>query len=1559
MSPPAAHAAGTPTVFVAPATRAHASGTATVNYWINVSSMVSFNGFNILVKVDPLQLAVTSISTTHIIFANPSEDINCVNNTGIGCVAGLDAPGIAHEEVFCLGCFASGNGLLFNVTFTNVRNSVGAAVIDVYNDVIDTPPITAPHLTVDGSYLSSTGGTPADYSVSASPFSQSIPQGQTGTAVISLHSVNSFAGTLALNTASVAAGLPVTLNSTSVVLTAGLTKFVAATISPTSLNAGGAYDLIVNASGGTPNLIHAINLNITVLVPNFTIVASPTSFVNSLGFSNSTTLTLTSINTFAAKVTLSFTVTPNLVNGPTITLSNGTSTGSSVIVTVPSGGTGTATLTSSSTSATATNSYSIMVTGTGGGLSRSTSISTSVVPFSISASPVSLSLTNSTTSFATSTITLNSQAGVAITVTLSSTVSPSTTNPLKVLFTNATLTGNPIIVHVPAGGTITAVMNVTVTCSGTPLKCTLPNTYTVKVTGTVGTASRATNVAAVVSAAGVSDFTISATPPVNFNAGATGAATTVTVTAVGTFTGTVTLTPTSPAGLTTACPASVTLPPSPATASCTFTSTTPGVYGVTITGTGGGHTHSAAVTVHVGDFSITATSPADFNTGATGSSTITITPSGGFTGAVSLTTVVSPSTGLAANCPTSLTVVSGAVTGTCAPSSSTPGTYLVTITGTGGGHTHSATFISHVGDFSISAGSPVNFNSGATGSAISVSLTSTFNFVGTVAPGDTVPAGLTCQSFSPSAAVSLATNGTGTANLSCTSTTVNAFNVNISGVGSPGTASHSTTATFTFTGVVDYTIGVSSPADFNTGATGSSTITITPLNGFMGTVTLTTVISPSTGLTANCPTSLTVTTGVVTGTCSPSSSAPGTYGISISASGGGHAHTNSFASHVGDFSISVGGPVNFNSGATGSAISVSLASTFNFAGTVSLAAVNIPATGLTVTCPAPVSITANATVAASCSLASTAAGTYGATITGIGSPGTASHFAVATVHVGDFSISATSPSGATSTSISSSITLTSTFNFVGSVALGDTVPSGLTCQPFSPTATVPLSANGTGMASISCTSTTANAFIVGINGVGSPGTASHSTTATFTFTGLVDFTISATSPADFNTGTTGSSTITITPIGSFTGAVTLTTVVSPSTGLTANCATSLTVTSGAVTGTCTPSSSTPGTYTVSITATGGGRTHTVSFVSHVGDFTISATSPSGAAGSSISSTITLTSTFNFVGTFALSDTPLPAGLTCNAFIVTPVSLAANGTGTSSLSCTSPTTGSFVVNISAAGTPGTASHPTTATFTFTVGADFAITASSPADFNTGATGSSTVTITPSGGFTGAVSLTTVVSPSTALAANCPTSLTVVSGAIAGTCAPSSSTPGTYLVTVTGTGGGHTHSATFISHVGDFTISVGSPVNFNSGATGSAISVSLTSTFNFAGTVSLAAITSPVTGLTVTCPAPVSITANATVTASCSLASTTAGTYGVTVTGAGSPGTASHSALSTVPVGDFSISATSPSGATGSSISSTITLTSTFNFVGTVALGDTVPSGLTCQPFSPTATVPLSA
>src|SRR5438128_12571744 len=128
--------------------------------------MPAFNGFNILVKVNNLQLTPASISTTGIMFLTPSEDISCVNGAGIGCVPGLDGPGIAHEEVFCLGCFTTlDHGLLFNVTFTGVATSPLGSVVDLYNVQIDKPPILVAHVDVGGTY----GTAQPDFTVAASP----------------------------------------------------------------------------------------------------------------------------------------------------------------------------------------------------------------------------------------------------------------------------------------------------------------------------------------------------------------------------------------------------------------------------------------------------------------------------------------------------------------------------------------------------------------------------------------------------------------------------------------------------------------------------------------------------------------------------------------------------------------------------------------------------------------------------------------------------------------------------------------------------------------------------------------------------------------------------------------------------------------------------------------------------------------------------------------------------------------------------------------------------------------------------------------------------------------------------------------------------------------------------------------------------------------------------------------------------------------------------------------------------------------------------------------------
>jgi len=101
------------------------------------------------------------------------------------------------------------------------------------------------------------------------------------------------------------------------------------------------------------------------------------------------------------------------------------------------------------------------------------------------------------------------------------------------------------------------------------------------------------------------------------------------------------------------------------------------------------------------DFVITATDSPAFNPGGTGSSTVTLKGLNGFTSSVSLTHTEYPSTGLTVNCPTSGTPSAAGATVNCSFSSTTPGAYVVTLTGTSGSTVHLAPINVNVGDFSL------------------------------------------------------------------------------------------------------------------------------------------------------------------------------------------------------------------------------------------------------------------------------------------------------------------------------------------------------------------------------------------------------------------------------------------------------------------------------------------------------------------------------------------------------------------------------------------------------------------------------------------------------------------------------------------------------------------------------------------------------------------------------------------------------------------------------------------------------------------------------------------
>ena len=256
---------------------------------------------------------------------------------------------------------------------------------------------------------------------------------------------------------------------------------------------------------------------------------------------------------------------------------------------------------------------------------------------------------------------------------------------------------------------------------------------------------------------------------------------------------------------------------------------------------------------------------------------------------------------------------------------------------------------------------------------------------------------------------------------------------------------------------------------------------------------------------------------------------------------------------------------------------------------------------------------------------------------------------------------------------------------------------------------------------------------------------------------IPDFSVSVSPPgtASVAAGNPATYTISVSGLNGFTGVVTLTCSAGLPTG--ASCAfvpPSVTPSGTPVSSTLTlaTSATTPAaTSTVTVTGTSGLLTHDTTVgltVTPAPDFTIAATALSPAtisAGAAATSTITIAPANGFNGSVSL---------TCNSIapVVTPPptcsfnpASVAGGSGTSTLTVSSSTTTpTGLFNVTVSGTSGSLSHTAPVSFTVTAAqaADFTVaaTALSPASISPGGTATSTITIAPTNGFTGAVTLT---------------------------------------------------------------------------------------------------------------------------------------------------------------------------------------------------------------------------
>src|SRR2546426_691560 len=380
------------------------------------------------------------------------------------------------------GLYTKGQGTIFLISGTGGEGGSPINVVDPDNGYFATynsttvgfTEYTVSQTSIQAKFVPVVGGTytdswsitngAKDFLISPNPASLTVTPGSSGTATITLTSINRFKGTVALS-ASAPAGVSASLSPASVKLPAGGTANSGLTVSSSTL---GTYTVVVTATSGS--FTHTTTVAVTVTPPpDFSISTSQSSVMFSSGSSASSSINLGSLYGFVGTVSLASSVTPSGLTaslGPTSAV-------------LSSGGSGSSTLTMSSST---TGNYTVTVTGTSGSLSHSVVVTASVVvppDFSISSSPSSLSFQAGSSS--TSTISLASLNSFAGTISLASSVSPS----------GLTASLSPTSVTLSSGGSGSSTLTVSSSNAGG---------YTVTVTGTSGSLSHSTNITVTVSA---------------------------------------------------------------------------------------------------------------------------------------------------------------------------------------------------------------------------------------------------------------------------------------------------------------------------------------------------------------------------------------------------------------------------------------------------------------------------------------------------------------------------------------------------------------------------------------------------------------------------------------------------------------------------------------------------------------------------------------------------------------------------------------------------------------------------------------------------------------------------------------------------------------------------------------------------------------------------------------------------------------------------------------------------------------------------------------------------
>lgn len=419
------------------------------------------------------------------------------------------------------------------------------------------------------------GNATPDFSVSASPTSLSVTQGQSGSTTISTSVTGGFNSAISLSASSLPAGVTASFNPTSIGAPGSGSSTL--TFSASSTATTGTTNVTVTASGG--GVTHTTTVALTVNAaanPDFTVSASPTSLSVAQGGSGSSTISTTVSGGFNSAISLS---ASGLPAGVTASF-NPSSIGAP--------GSGSSTLTFSASSTATTGTTNVTINANGGGITHTTTISltitaTATPSFSLSASPTSVSVAQGNSG--TSTISTSVSGGFNSAISLSASGLPS----------GVTASFNPGSIAAPGNGSSTLTLSASSTAT--------TGTTNVTVTASGGGITHTVTISLTVTATASPDFSVSASPTsVSVTQGGSGSST-ISTTVSGGFNSAISLSTSAlPSGVTASFnPTSIAAPGS-GSSTLTFTASstaTTGTTNVTVTVTGGGITHTATIALTV------------------------------------------------------------------------------------------------------------------------------------------------------------------------------------------------------------------------------------------------------------------------------------------------------------------------------------------------------------------------------------------------------------------------------------------------------------------------------------------------------------------------------------------------------------------------------------------------------------------------------------------------------------------------------------------------------------------------------------------------------------------------------------------------------------------------------------------------------------------------------------------------------------------------------------------------------------------------------------------------